>query len=66
MYWFENGKQLSFHINEVIEQNAVVLFEGSQNTVFLEYAVKELCSNKDPAYIKTHIARMSNDWLEIK
>ena len=66
IYWFENGKQLSFHINEVIEKNAVVLFEGSQNTVFLEYAVKELCSNKDPEYIKTHIARMSNDWLEIK
>lgn len=66
LFWFENGKQLSFHINEIVEENAVVLFEGSQNTVFLEYAVQELCSNKDPDFVKTHIARTSNDWLEIK
>jgi hypothetical protein len=66
LYWFENGRQLSFHINEVVERNAIVLFEGSQNTVFLEYAVKELCANKDPQYILTHIPRMSKDWADIK
>lgn len=66
LYWFENGKQLSFHIMEVIEKNAVVLFEGSQNTVYLEYAVKELVANKTPSYILSHIPRMSSDWLTIK
>jgi len=66
LYWFTSGKQLSYHINEMIEPNAVVLFEGSQNTVFLEYAVKELCANQDPDYIKAHIPRMSNDWMDIK
>lgn len=66
LYWFENGKQLSFHINEIVEKNAVVLFEGSQNKVFLEYAVYELCAKKDPEYVRSHIPRMSRDWLEIK
>lgn len=66
LYWFENGKQLSFHINEVVEKNAIVLFEGSQNTVFLEYAVKELCANKDPQYILRKLPRMSNNWLGIR
>jgi UDP-N-acetylmuramoyl-tripeptide--D-alanyl-D-alanine ligase len=66
LYWFTNGKQLSFHINEMVDPKAVVLFEGSQNTVYLEYAVKELCANKDPGYLNTHIPRMSGDWLEVK
>lgn len=66
LYWFENGKQLSFHILEVIEPQSVVLFEGSQNTVFLEYAVKELCANKDPEFVLRNIPRMTKDWLEIK
>lgn len=66
LYWFENGKQLSFHILEVVESQSVVLFEGSQNTVFLEYAVRELCANKDSEYVLKNIPRMTKDWLEIK
>lgn len=66
LYWFTNGKQLSFHINEMVDPKAVVLFEGSQNTVYLEYAVKELCANKDADFINTHIPRMTGDWLEVK
>lgn len=66
LYWFQNGRQLSFHIHEFAEKNSIVLFEGSQNTVFLEYAVAELCTNKDPAFVRNNIPRMSRDWLDIK
>ncbi|MCC7304256.1 hypothetical protein IT418_02480 [bacterium] len=66
LYWFQNGRQLSFHIHEVVEKNSVVLFEGSQNTVFLEYAVQELCENKDPKFAEKNIPRMTRDWLDIK
>lgn len=66
LYWFENGRQLAFHILEVVEENSVVLFEGSQDTVFLEYAVKELCAQKEQQYIEKNIPRMTPDWISMK
>lgn len=66
VFWFKNGKQLSFHIKNIVEEGDIVLFEGSQNEVFLEFAVEELLANKDPEYIKEKLPRMRADWLKIK
>jgi hypothetical protein len=41
LYWFSDGTQLSFHIAELIEDNAVVLFAGNTED-HLELAVSEL------------------------
>ncbi len=66
LFWFENGKQLSYHITELVDDESIILFEGSQNTVFLEYAVKEMLLNKSEEYIKKKLARMSDDWMKLK
>jgi len=66
VFWFKNGKQLSFHIKNIVEEGDIVLFEGSQNEVFLEIAVEELLANKDPEYIKEKLPRMRADWIKIK
>ncbi|WKZ29942.1 MAG: cyanophycin synthetase [Candidatus Dojkabacteria bacterium] len=66
LFWFKNGKQLSYHIKNMIEENDVILFEGSQNEVFLEFAVEQLLANQDPSYVAGVLPRMRSDWKKIK
>lgn len=66
LFWFKNGKQLSYHIKNMIEENDVILFEGSQNEVFLEFAVEQVLANQESAYIAAVLPRMRDDWKKIK
>lgn len=50
--------------NKEFEENApLILFKGSQNTIFLEEALKELLANPEDA---KNLTRQSKQWLKKK
>ena len=61
--WFESNVQLAGFLKKHIEKNSVVLFKGSQNTIFLEEAVKHLLEDKQDIRL---LCRQDDYWLAIK
>ena len=61
--WYKNAVQLALQLKEDLPENAIILFKGSQNEVFLEEAVKFLITN--PQDLKL-LPRQDEYWMRIK
>ncbi len=61
--WFESSKALGEYLKESISEKSLVLFKGSQNTIFLEEAVKLVLRN--PAD-KKKLCRQAPFWIKKK
>jgi len=57
-----NAIEAGEFVRSVTEEGAVILAKGSQNTIFLEEAVKILCDMTEDA----KLVRQSAEWLKIK
>lgn len=45
------------------DEKWIILFKGSQNTIFLEEAVKQVLANKEDS---KYLTRQSDRWMEKK
>lgn len=61
--WFESSEVLGHFLRDHLPENAIVLAKGSQNTIFLEEAVKQILANPEDS---TKLCRQESYWLEIK
>jgi UDP-N-acetylmuramoyl-tripeptide--D-alanyl-D-alanine ligase len=61
--WYKNAVQLGLHLKEEVESDSIILFKGSQNTIYLEEAVKFLLLN--PQDIKK-LTRQEEYWIKTK
>jgi UDP-N-acetylmuramyl pentapeptide synthase len=63
---FKNSKRLGFYLKDFLTKSSdkyIILFKWSQNTIFLEEAIKEILKNKED--IK-HLPRQENYWIKKK
>jgi UDP-N-acetylmuramoyl-tripeptide--D-alanyl-D-alanine ligase len=63
---FKNSKKLGFYLKDFLTKSSdkyIILFKWSQNTIFLEEAIKEILKNKED--IK-HLPRQENYWIKKK
>lgn len=61
--WFANAQLLGLYIQEHLPENAIVLVKGSQNTIYLEEAVKVLLNNQTDTRL---LCRQSPYWTSVK
>src|SRR3989339_376059 len=61
--WFSHALALGRHLKENLPVNALLLFKGSQNTIFLEEAVKILLQNPSDS---KKLCRQEPFWLKQK
>jgi UDP-N-acetylmuramoyl-tripeptide--D-alanyl-D-alanine ligase len=61
--WFKNAVALGEYVREHIPENALVLVKGSQNTIYLEEAIKYLLKNKTD---ESKLCRQSAYWRKVK
>lgn len=61
--WFDSATRVGEYLQSNMPKNALTLFKGSQNTIFLEEAVKQVLINKKD--IKK-LCRQSPFWLKTK
>lgn len=60
---FRNAIEAGAFVRGVVEDGAAILFKGSQGSVYLEEAVKEVLHSQDD---ETKLVRQSEEWLEKK
>ena len=58
--WFKNALEAANHIKTVLKPTDIILIKGSQNTIFLEAAVKKLM--KDPSKANKLLCRRGKFW----
>jgi UDP-N-acetylmuramoyl-tripeptide--D-alanyl-D-alanine ligase len=61
---FENSKEAGEKITNLLKNGDVILVKGSQNTIFLEEAIKEMMKEEKEA--KKLLCRQNSWWLSIK
>ena len=61
--WYKNAIQAGLHLKEEMPTDAIVLVKGSQNTLYLEEAIKFILDN--PAEVK-NLTRQEDYWMKIK
>jgi hypothetical protein len=61
--WYKNAIQAGLHIKEEMPENAIILVKGSQNTLYLEEAIKFLLESQND--IKS-LTRQEDYWMKIK
>lgn len=61
--WYKNAVQAGLHLKEELPPNAIILVKGSQNTLYLEEAVKFLLDNQSDV---KYLTRQENFWLKTK
>lgn len=59
----KNSIQLGLHLKESLPENAIILFKGSQNEIFLEEAVKFVLQNQND---EKNLCRQSEFWKNTK
>ncbi len=59
----KNSVQLGLHLKESLPENAIILFKGSQNEIFLEEAVKFILTNQSD---EKKLCRQSEYWINTK
>lgn len=59
----KNSVQLGLHLKESLPENAIILFKGSQNEIFLEEAVKFVLKNQSD---EKNLCRQSEYWKNVK
>jgi UDP-N-acetylmuramoyl-tripeptide--D-alanyl-D-alanine ligase len=60
---FENSKKAGEYLAKHLPEHAVVLVKGSQNTIFLEEAIKYMLAN---AQDEKKLCRQSEYWMNVK
>lgn len=61
--WFKNAVDLGRVLSQEVPKDALVLAKGSQNTIFLEEAVKQILKNKSD---ESNLCRQSPFWIKKK
>lgn len=61
--WYKNAIQAGLHLKEELPDNAIVLVKGSQNTLFLEEAIKFLLDNQSDV---KNLTRQEPFWMKTK
>ncbi|HVZ58458.1 MAG TPA: Mur ligase family protein [Patescibacteria group bacterium] len=61
--WFDSATRAGEFMQENLPKNAIVLAKGSQNTIFLEEAVKRILQNKEDA---KNLCRQDEFWQKVK
>lgn len=61
--WFETAHDAGLFLKSNLQENAIVLVKGSQNTIYLEEAIKYILLNKEDA---NKLCRQSPYWMGIK
>lgn len=59
----KNAVQLGLHLKESLPKDAIILFKGSQNEIFLEEAIKFILLNQSD---EKNLCRQSSYWKNIK
>ncbi len=60
---FKNSVQIGRYLRENLKEKSVILFKGSQNSIFLEEAIKFVLKNKDDG---KNLCRQSKFWMSKK
>ncbi len=60
---FFNSREAGKYLRKHLPENALVLVKGSQNTIYLEEAVKEILSDKEDA---KKLCRQEDYWIKLK
>lgn len=61
--WYKNAIQAGLHLKEELPKNAIVLVKGSQNTIYLEEAIKFILENQSDV---KYLTRQEDYWLKTK
>ncbi len=61
--WFENSVELGQYLKTSLPYHSIVLVKGSQNTIFLEEAIKFILKNKED---EKKLCRQSGFWMKKK
>lgn len=61
--WYKNAIQAGLHLKEELLKDSIVLVKGSQNTIFLEEAVKFILQNQSDV---KNLARQEDYWMKYK
>ncbi|MBP6882039.1 MAG: hypothetical protein KBC15_00620 [Candidatus Levybacteria bacterium] len=61
--WFDGPTRAGEYLKDNLVKNAIVLAKGSQNTIFLEEAVKMILKNKEDA---KELCRQDEFWMKLK
>lgn len=61
--WYKNAIQAGLHLKEELPENSIILVKGSQNTIFLEEAIKFLLANPNEA---KNLTRQEDYWQKTK
>jgi UDP-N-acetylmuramoyl-tripeptide--D-alanyl-D-alanine ligase len=61
--WFKNSQVLGEYVREHMPEKALILVKGSQNTIYLEEAIKYLLKNKAD---ESKLCRQSEYWEMVK
>lgn len=61
--WYKNAIQAGLHLKEELPPSAIVLVKGSQNTIYLEEAIKFLLDNSQDV---KNLTRQDDYWMKIK
>lgn len=61
--WFDNAIRVGEFLREHLPKDSIVLFKGSQNTIYLEEAVKMVLKNKEDG---KKLCRQEDFWLKKK
>ncbi len=61
--WFANAKYAGEYLKQHLPPKAIVLVKGSQNTIFLEEAIKDILADKKDA---NKLCRQDDYWLKVK
>lgn len=61
--WYKNSIQAGLHMKEEMLENAIVLVKGSQNTIYLEEAIKFILNTQSDLKFLT---RQEDYWMVVK
>jgi UDP-N-acetylmuramoyl-tripeptide--D-alanyl-D-alanine ligase len=61
--WFPHSKEAGKYIKKNMPKNAIILVKGSQNTIYLEEAIKEFLENRGDSQ---NLCRQEEAWLKVK
>lgn len=61
--WFDSAARVGDYLKDAMPEKAVALFKGSQNTIFLEEAVKKVLMHPSD---RDKLTRQSDFWMKIK
>lgn len=61
--WFDTSKRAGEYMKDTLPENALLLAKGSQNTIFLEEAIKMLLAEKKE---EIRLCRQEDYWLTLK